>query len=184
MALIDRNITRLAGDEPTMMKSRQLGCQLQQFFEISDATIAAAAFKVTHERRPINWRKYYIISADAHRPVRIPRDLGEFRRGGADQLANQFSRSTDNITINIRTRLLPKGKCSRVITKCDSLFTEKPISLSLYLGQRIFIQKIIIADFAFDVGWSGRLCAAFGLAGLSTAALSFSCPHCHSLRSP
>ena len=80
MALVDRNVDRLADRAARMVQPRDRVGELHEILEIGERPVAPAALEVAHERRAIGGREHDVIAADLERALGIARVLDEGAR--------------------------------------------------------------------------------------------------------
>ncbi len=149
MALVDRDIDRLADRAAGMMEPRDLVGELHEILEILDIGVAPPALEIAHERGAIGWREDDIIAANFDIPGGVAGMLGELSEGAfPDDGAQHTGLKPHPFAVHIGARLLPDFDHFRVIAKFDTDILEDRVGGGLDRHKTVFAQQLVGRDIA------------------------------------
>ena len=120
VALVHRNIGRLANGAARMVQPFRHIAQLHEFLEIVQRGIAPPACDIAHEGRPINRGQHQIAAANLDIALWVAGVLGEGFRCSRTQLARQPTRNMHPLAAHIRTRFAPAHQRRFILDKVDA----------------------------------------------------------------
>ena len=142
VALVDRQVDRLADRAAGMVQRRALVGQLHQIAEILDGCIAPPLVQAAIERRTVNRSEHQIGSADGHRALRVARMLHELRRGAGDQRAKQAAGEAHPLALHVGARVLEERQCLLVLDDVDADLFQDGLGVLLDQRKALFAQHL------------------------------------------
>ena len=194
MALVDRDIGRLADRAAGMVQPFRHVGQFHELLEIGHGGVAPPAFVVAHEGRAIDRGQHQVAPADLDIAVAVAGDLGVLRGRGGAELAGQAAGDAHPLAGDIGAGLAPARQGGRVVDEVDADFLQHRLGIVFDDLDRLRGEDLEIGDVAGDEARGldprrGALGAARGATAATGAAsaacgLPFLVVLVHSLRLP
>ena len=141
MALVDRQVDRLAQRAPTVVERRAQVGELGEVAEVLDRGVSTPALEVAHEGRPIGRGKDQVGVADGDGPLRVACVLNKtlWRRRldkGASEAVGKANPAVDNGRSGALEDLQSLGKA----VDLHANFGEQPVGVVLDEAQSFFFE--------------------------------------------
>ena len=150
MALVHRNIGRLADRAARMVQPFRHIAQLHEILEIVQRRIAPPAGLIAHKGRAVNRGQHQIAATNVHIARRVAGMLGKLRRGGCTKLARKPARNMHPLALDGRARRPPKLQRGRVFKEIHADFFQNGVGVPFDDRQRFFVQDLEIRDVPAD----------------------------------
>ncbi len=153
MALVDREVDRLADRAARVMERRGYVRELDEIAEVLDPGVAASLVEIVYEGRAIGWRKHRVEPADAHAAGAITRLLHELpRRRLLHQLAAHAARKAHQLVLHLGAGPAPEVERLRVAQEFDADLGQDRIGIALDERQTVLGQDLVAGQGPGDVG--------------------------------
>ena len=180
VALVDREVNRLTNRAAGVVNRIGGVGQFHKILEVGDGGVATAMVQVAHKRRAVGRCEHGVFATDDHVVGRVAGVLGELTGGRClNQRAAHATGHAHPLALHVRTGLAPDVQGLGVIAKINADLFQNGVGIVLNDGQTLFVQHLVIGDFAGDVGHgvatAGTAGGAFGFAASGGAAVAGGC---------
>jgi hypothetical protein len=142
MALVDRDVGRLADRAAGMVQIfRQIG-DADEVAEILHRRVAPAAVEVAHEGRAVDRGEHGLVSADLHRLLGVARMLGEAGGRGGAKLAGESAGDAHALALDIGAGVLPALQRRGVLREGDADLLEHGLGVLLDDRERLLVEDV------------------------------------------
>ena len=153
MALVHRQVDRLANRAAAVVDRVGHVGQLHKVLEVVQGGVAAAFVEVAHKGRAVRRREHGVFAADDHVVRRVAGVLREFARcAGLHDGAAHAARKAHALAGDLGTGFAPDVQGLGVVAEIDADFFQDGVGVALDRGQAFFIEHLEVGDLAGDVG--------------------------------
>ena len=150
VALVDRHVDGLAHRATRVVQPRRAVGELHEVLEIDHRAIAATAFEIAHERRPVGRREDDGVATDRHRPLRVAGVLHELSRRGRAEVAGETGLEAHAVAVDLRSRVTEQRTRHLVAADVHADLGQQAVGHRLDLDEPLFRHQLVRRDPAAD----------------------------------